>query len=165
MSRQGFIARVVVVVVVTLCDLALPALAQDCPELLGHLPGPVTAVAVEGDYAYLGTASGLVVADISDPSAPRVVGEVVMLGGPIADVAVEGGYAYVVGDGPFQVIDVRVPSAPFEVGAYEISLAARSVAVSDGRVVLAAEENGLYIFDECGSLLVDPHAGPPLAVR
>ena len=45
--------------------LATPVLAQDCPELVGRWPyGPSQAVAVSDGYAYFGSGSVLMVADV-----------------------------------------------------------------------------------------------------
>ena len=71
---------------------AAPVAAQDCPELAGHLPGPFSAIAVSGDYAYLGASSNLLIVDISDPSAPEVIGEAAVAPGVTA-TAVSGSYA------------------------------------------------------------------------
>jgi len=83
-----------IVVCVGVLLLAAPRLAAECPELVGQLPGSSCEVAVSGDYAYLGSLSGLIVADVSDPSTPWVVGEVGMPYLPL-DIAASGGYASV----------------------------------------------------------------------
>ena len=49
---------------------------------------------MSGDYAYFGSGAALMVADISDPAAPQVVGDVT-LPGVVQAVAVAGGHAYV----------------------------------------------------------------------
>ncbi len=117
MNRQQCVAHVVALVVMGVSVLAVPALA-DCPELVGRWPfGATHAVAVSGDHAYFGSGTALMVADVSDPSAPVVVGQV-GLPDQVGDVAVSGGYAYVAdGQWGLRVIDVRTPSAPVEVGS------------------------------------------------
>ena len=56
-----------------------PALAQDCPELVGRWPyGLAYAVAVSGSHAFFGSGTVLVVADVSNAAAPLAVGEVVL---------------------------------------------------------------------------------------
>jgi len=83
--------------------------------------GPFSAVAVSGDYVYLGS-YGLVIADVSDPSAPGVVGGV-GLPAEVYGLAVSGGYAYVTygewdsRESGLRVIDVSEPSSPVEVGS------------------------------------------------
>jgi hypothetical protein len=123
-------AQVSVCAAIMVCLLAVPAPAQDCPELVGHLRGPIEAVAVAGSYAYLGRPTGLSIADVSDPSAPVEVG-FLDAGWSASGVAVSGTYAYVPANGAFRVIDVSDPAAPVEVGSVEAWLAG-SVAVSDG---------------------------------
>jgi hypothetical protein len=124
-------------------------LRANCPELVGHLPGPISAVAVSGDYAYLGGAAGFMVADVSDPAAPRVVGEVgIPLG--VRDIAVSGGYAFLAcglrGDGGLQVVDVSTPSAPVEVGFINTPGPTDGVAVSGFHAYLAGDY-GLRVID------------------
>src|SRR4030042_2912766 len=96
MRRQQRMAHVVALRVIDVCVLAVPALAQDCPELVGHLPyhghGEPLAVAASGHYAYVGTDAGLVVADVSDVSAPVEVGFVHT--NEAVGVVVSGGYVY-----------------------------------------------------------------------
>ena len=75
--------------------LAAPAIAQDCPELVGRWPyGPASAIAVSGGRAYLGSGAGLLVLDVSSPAAPVKLGEVPLPDG-VQGVAVAGGYASV----------------------------------------------------------------------
>jgi len=125
MNRRQRVAHVVALVVMGVCLLTPPTFAQGCPELVGRLPGPISAVAVSGDYAYLGGESGLFIVDVSDPSVPRVVGDV---GLSAQDVAVSGSYSYVAaGSAGLRVIDVSDPSAPVEVGSTQ--RAATNVAV------------------------------------
>jgi len=152
MKLQQRMAHVVALVVVNVCALATPALAHDCPELVGRLPGAISAVAVSADFAYFGGGSGLFIADVSDPSTPRLVGKVASPFG-VKGITVSDGYAFVAegGSGPgLRVIDVSTPSAPVEVGHFDWSLYAWvRVAVSGGSVFLAAGEAGLYVFSEC----------------
>ena len=75
---------------------AMNVVGQDCPELVGRWPfGPARAVAVSGDYAYLGSGAALLVVDVSDPAGLQVVGEI-FLPNVLSGVAVSGSYAYVV---------------------------------------------------------------------
>jgi len=126
--------------------LAAPALAADCPELVGRLPyGAVSRVAVSGDYAYFNSGDTLKVADVSDPSAPHVVGYVV-LPGLASDIAVSGGYAYVAAsEAGLRVIDVSNPAAPVEVGFVETLDVAWGVAVDGDYAYVAGW--GLSVID------------------
>ena len=68
-----------------------PLLAQNCPDLVGRVPyGPARAVDVFGDHVYYSSGSMLMIADVSDPAVPIVVGELQM---PdlIRDIRVAGG--------------------------------------------------------------------------
>jgi hypothetical protein len=144
MGLQKRMAHVVALVVIGVCALEAPAFAQDCPELVGRVPAPVYAVAVSGDYAYLGGDHGFFIADVLAPSAPRVVGDV-NLWSPARDVALSGSYAYVVGTQGLHVIDVSTPSAPVEVGLlYE---GGDAVAVSSGYAYVASRHGGLHVID------------------
>ena len=122
MNRQMCVAQVVALVVVSVCALASPVLAQDCPELVGHLPGGGLAldVAVSGGYAYVADwDTGFRVIDVSTPSAPVEVG---FLDGPgLQKIAVSDGYAFAAGGALILfVIDVSTPSAPVVVGWVEL---------------------------------------------
>ncbi len=71
MQRAWLVASVGVFLVIGVSVLAVPALAQNCPELIGHWPyGPSLAGAVAGNYAYFGSGKALMVADISNPADP-----------------------------------------------------------------------------------------------
>jgi len=65
------------------------------PELLGNLDtAPAYDIAIKNNYACLANGSGLVIADISNPSSPAIVGSH-PTGANSYDVDVEGDYAYV----------------------------------------------------------------------
>ena len=56
-------------------------LAMDCPDLVGRWPyGSASGVAVSGDFAYFGSGTVLLVADVSNRAAPFIVAEVVLPG-------------------------------------------------------------------------------------
>ena len=111
----------IVSLAVVLALAAVPAPAQDCPELVGRWPyGPSFAVAVSGDFAYFGSGTMMMVADVSDSSAPAVVGGVALPDLP-QFITVDGGYAYVADwSAGLRVINVSTPSAPVEVGFCDV---------------------------------------------
>jgi len=149
MKRQQGTAQVVALVAISMFVLALPALAQDCPELVGRLPyGAVRTVAVSGDFAYFAGGDTLMVADIvSDPSAPRVVGYVA-LPETANEIAVSGEYAYVAaGEAGLRVVNVSDPSAPVEVGFVNTPGEAFEVAVAGGYAYVADGDAGLRVID------------------
>jgi hypothetical protein len=150
MNRHQRVIHVATLVVISVCGLASPSLAEDCPELLSRLPaGPIFAVAASGDYAYLGGDSELFIADVSDPSAPHVVGELEVLSTlRTGAIAVSGGYAYVADDeAGLRVVDVSTPSAPFEVALVDTQGLASGVAVSGGHAYVADSWAGLRVID------------------
>jgi len=59
-------------------------------ELIGQIGGPVYAVDVQGDYAYIGVGPRLMVLAISSPDAPTVDGSTDVLPGIVRDVVVSG---------------------------------------------------------------------------
>jgi len=131
--------------------LTMPALAQDCPELVGSEETLTVArdVAVSGGYAYV-VGQDFRVIDIRVPSAPAEVG-FIATGGASA-LAVAGGYAYVgthwwEGYAGLSVIDVSTPSAPILAGGLDLGMQdAKDVAASDGYVYLTTEY-GLKVID------------------
>jgi len=82
-------------------------------ELVGYLGGDqVRAVAVHGDYAYVGFGPELAVLDVADPDHPRRVGYTV-LSELVLDIAVAGTSVYVAtGYAGLHVADVSDPTQP-----------------------------------------------------
>lgn len=111
-----------------------------------HIGGPMYAVAVAGQYAYVGEGFSLTILDISAPSAPVVVGRLEFLPDIVQALAVAGDYAYVV-DGQLRVIDVRDPVNPIEVGSYDTPGIATDVVVSGGYAYVTDDYAGLWILD------------------
>lgn len=117
-------------------------------ELVGQVGGPVFAVAVQGNYAYLGVGPRLTVLDVSDPSRPAVVGQSKVLPEIVRDVFVAGPYAYVVGwHWGIRVLDISNPATPIEVGAYQTPGAAEAVYVAGHYAYVAAQTAGLRVID------------------
>ncbi len=110
-------------------------------KYVGHIGGSISAVALQGDYAYIGEGYGLTILDISDPTSvglvkrtplfPDIVwGEDVdiVLG---VDVAEE--YAYVAGgEAGLRVVDISDPMNPTEVGFHDTPGSARECGSSGG---------------------------------
>ncbi len=64
-------------------------------ELVGQIGGATYAVAVQGDYAYIGVGPHLVILNTSDLAHPAVMGQTGLLPDTIKDVVVAGSYACV----------------------------------------------------------------------
>lgn len=105
-----------------------PATTQSGPQLVlvGQVDvgGPAYAVAVQaGDppghtYAYVGAGNRLVVVDVSDPTAPQVVGQTTPFSDWVGDIFVTDTYAYLAAyTAGLRVVDITNPAAPQEVGS------------------------------------------------
>lgn len=100
------------------------------------------ALAVEGDHAYLAAGDlGLLIYDVSDPSAPEQVARVDLPS--LADVAVLAGRAYLadffLG---LQILDVEEPAAPWYLGG---SLQAPVTGRGPNRVALSGAHAGEFV--------------------
>lgn len=95
-------------------------------------------VIVRGNYAYAPAGGdGLVIIDVSDPSAPRRVGGYNTSGGATG-VFLSGNYAYVADGGAgLVVIDISNPASPRRVGGLDAAGEARQVVVSGNYAYLA----------------------------
>ncbi len=127
-----------------------PVLAQDCPEFVGQWSlGPVHAVAVSGDLAYVADYDRrLRIIDISEPSAPIELSYLDMPG-RTSNLTVSGHHIYVSNGriGGLRIIDIRTPSAPVEVGALQTPGAVFGVAVSGDYAYIADLDGGFRVVD------------------
>ncbi|MCR4407133.1 MAG: hypothetical protein NUW24_09465 [Anaerolineae bacterium] len=115
-------------------------------ELVSQIGGLVKAVALQGNYAYVGVGPRLVILNVSDAAHPAVVGQTGVLPGVMEGVVVSGNYAYVAaGDGGLCVINVADPAHPAEAGSYDTPGYAEDVAVSGNYAYVADWDGGLVI--------------------
>jgi uncharacterized repeat protein (TIGR02543 family) len=115
-------------------------------ELIASLGGRESAVAVQGNYAYVGEGSSLLVVSISNPSSPSFVSRLA-LPANVLDIALNGQYAYVAdGDAGLQVVDISNPTVPLLKGFYQTPGWARAIAIQTGKVYVA-DGAGLEILD------------------
>lgn len=147
--RNGACALLAVALAV--CMPATPAFAGDCPEPVGSWPWPygqVNAVTIAGDFAYFGIDRVLVVADVTDPAKPVVVG-MVELPLPATDIVVSHSHAFVGTDGDgLRIIDVGDPEEPFEVSSYMPPRGKVGGLSVDGRYLwVAVDFDGLRVLD------------------
>lgn len=123
------------------------------PTLVGltGVPGYSGAVAVDGNYAYVGGyEGGFSTVDVSNPQRPRVVGH---SGYPddIDSIEVYGKYAFVAGrGGGVAILDISLATAPRMVGTLASDDYATDVAVANG-LVYGLEQTCLKIsLVQCG---------------
>jgi hypothetical protein len=118
-------------------------------QVVGQTGGTVQAVALQGNYAYVGVGSRLVVLDISDPAHPTAVGQSGVMPDIVQNVVVSGTLAYIAdGDlGGLRIINIANPTAPTEVGFYDTPGEARDVAVAGRYAYVADGGDGLRVID------------------
>jgi len=109
--------------------LVAPEWLSPSLQLIGHVSGSALAVAVQGNYAYLGFSYELVVLDITDRSNPQWTTSLPI---PTNDIALVGDYAYVVGREGFTVVDISDPTQPQVRGHLTSKATAASVVVAEG---------------------------------
>lgn len=123
-----------------------PSAGADNVEFISHIGGRTHAVAVQGNYAYVGEGPSLTILDVTNPAAPAVVGRSPVLPEIVNGVAVAGNYAYVADlTGGLRIIDVANPAAPTEAGFFDTADHAVGVAVAGSYVYVADWDGGLYI--------------------
>jgi hypothetical protein len=139
--------------VVDVSDPAAPKRVFPGQEASPLVRGRVRALALQGDYTYLGAGPRLVVADISDPKRPKVLGSAEVLPSRLTDVAIDGDYAVVAGGrSGLRVLDVSEAKSPKEVGSFATREAITTVALA-GDCAFAGTGGVLHVLD-----LADPAA-------
>lgn len=118
-------------------------------ELVGNFGGPVHAVAVRGDFAYVVQGTRLVTLDVSDPTDPQYLGRTEPLPGIVRDIDTDGSFVYLaVGKDGLWIVDVSIPASPRIVGSAGVYMEAMGVAVAGSHAYIAdAWAAGLRIFD------------------
>lgn len=121
--------------------------APTSPIAATLLPGPAVSMTVSGRYAYMAAGKkGLVIADVSQITAPAVVSTLTMPDTALS-VAVAGHYAFLADSlAGLQVADVNDPLNPVIVGALPMPGVASFVSLNGDRAYVATE-GGLHILD------------------
>jgi len=129
---------------------AVPAASQTGMSfrMVGQIGGPTQAVAVQGNYAYVGVGLRLVVLDVSNPASMREVGATPPFPHFVEGVAISGTTAYVAAGGAgLRVVDISKLEQPVELGAFDTRGYSEGVAVAGTTVYLADGPYGLRVFD------------------
>ncbi len=101
-------------------------------EFLGRaLMGTATAVAVEGNIAYVGTGAGLLVLDVTDPGNPAELNRS-FFPSPVTDVVVRGSMVVAAAGEALWVLDFSDPVEPEERAVYRVSSGVVERVVVDG---------------------------------
>jgi parallel beta-helix repeat protein len=117
-------------------------------QVVGQIGGPTQAVAVQGNYAYVGIGLRLLVLDVTNPITPTEIGSTTPFPYFVEDIAVSGTYAYVAAGGAgLRVVDISDPANPTEIGTWDSPGYAEGVAVSGDTVYLADGPYGLWVVD------------------
>jgi len=145
--RRLFLAQLLTLLVAALGDPA-GTLAAEGWRVVGQLGGPTSAVAVQGNYAYVGIGLRLTVLDISDPANPRELGATAPFPYFVQGIAVSGTRAYVAAGGAgLRIVDISDPARPSELGAWDSPGYAEGVAVAGTMAYLADGPYGLCVVD------------------
>jgi len=112
------------------------------------LPAGTRGVYILGSLAYLASGkNGLLIIDISDRSAPFLVGAF-DTSGSAQGVYVSDNYAYLAdGNAGLSVVDVSDPTSPFLVGNYDTPGTVKRLYVSNNFVYLPDGTAGLTVID------------------
>lgn len=121
-------------------------------DLVCQSGGATKAVAISGDYAYMGTGPRVVVFDLSQPLAPTPVGQTAPLNGVVRDLAVSGNHALVIsGTSDVVVIDISNPSSPVAVASLQMGYYTRAIAVSGNHAYVVGD----FDLEEAGMAIID----------
>lgn len=117
-------------------------------SLRSQLGGASYAVAVSGNYAYVGIGPRIVVLDIYDPTKPQEIAKTEVLPGVVEDIAISGYFAYIAdSEGGLRVFDIYYPNSPKEIGFYDTPGSAYGVTIDAGYAYVADYLSGLQILD------------------
>ncbi len=123
-----------------------PLHAANALTLVGHFGGALRAGSVQGSHLYVGVGPRVEIYDVSDPSRPTFLREILLPGG-VNDLAVSGDKLYAAVDGQgLWIVDVADPAAPTTVGSHSLSNGADHVFVQ-GSIAYVAGGADLYKLD------------------
>ncbi len=116
-------------------------------KILGGIGGPTSAVAVSGNYVYVGKGTSIIVLENAEGRLTQK-GSQLILPSFISDLKAEGKTLYAaVGDAGLYIVDISDPLKPVRKGAYTSPGYAEALAVKGYQVYLANGKEGLQIID------------------
>lgn len=115
-------------------------------EFVAQIGGPIGPGAVQGNYAYVGVGTHVLILNISDPSQPTVVGQTGMMPDLVSHVTVSGTHAYVAdGNNGIYIFDVSDPAHPSQTGVFTATGYATSVAVAGNYAYIVYDYGGINV--------------------
>lgn len=119
------------------------ALGAHNVESVGQIGGVTYAVALRGNYAYIGVGPRLVIFDVSIRAHTTFVGQTGVLPDLVRGVAVGRKYAYVAdGSSGLRIVEISDPSNPTQVGTHDTPGVAHGAAV-EGDYTYVATGSGV----------------------
>lgn len=134
----------------TVGELAVVDYAQAQPVVVGKIkfPGTITKVAVQGKLGFAAVSGvGLVVLDLSQPRAPKRLGQFNMAS-PLRDFAVSGQRAWLLlGQQEIAIVDLTDPAKPHLLTRHRLTQPALRLAADGVYGYVAVGEHGLIVLD------------------
>jgi hypothetical protein len=135
-----------------LLSFVQPVIAQNdltsLPEHLGQIGGTVEAVAMEGQYAYIGVGPRMIVLQLGQPSGPTWLAETAALPAIVKDINVVGNVAYVsAGEAGMYLYNVTDPAIPRLMGYYNTPGTVYAVTTVGAYAYVADGEAGMGVYD------------------
>lgn len=142
--RAARLALPFILLPAVLVTLAAPASAALRKVGEVRLPDACFGMTLEGDRAYVTLHRGLAIVDLSNPTAPALLGQVYLPARSFG-VVVSGAYAYVAcSDSGLRVVDVSSPGAPQVVGRLALS-GTRAIGIRAGTLYISG--GGVNVVD------------------
>jgi WD40 repeat protein len=117
-------------------------------EPVGQIGGDSEALAVVGQYLYLGIGPRVQVFDLSNPKNPRFVGQTGILPGIVKSIIADGEHLYILAESGFLILlGINNPTNPQIKASLELSTPVQGLAVMDGIAYIAGGHSGLQVID------------------